>query len=460
MKRSAIAFMLLMATLGGCLTNDPEYDYRDREPRPYRNATSSAAQERWKFYDQRTNPTSSRMVALSDPRYQPRYDAKYVRRDAAEGTDTRMQQSTEAEDTVNAVYTPRATEKTPITPSAATGRPAAVAQLPPAFDGKPAHDKDRSYVPAGTVPANLRIVSSSERRKAKSDGQETKIPAGPTLTPPCANEPGHPASKETKQAAYLPPAEKASELGGPVCQTTTASKSELKESVSPVDSAEGLKAVSNSSSQQPVIPTARLLNSRRITINYEVKDTGPSGVSNVDLYYTRDGQEWHKSEGHSQAGKPATVEVEDDGLYGFTLVARSGAGMSKEPPKTGDQPQIWVEVKTTKPSVRFVSAEPVKSGKRPSVCIRWSASDKHLTARPITLSFAEQADGPWIPFATNLENSGSYTWETSSAVPHRFFVRIEAIDAAGNIGTAQSSSPVLVDLSKPSVSVLNIEAGK
>jgi hypothetical protein len=42
-------------------------------------------------------------------------------------------------------------------------------------------------------------------------------------------------------------------------------------------------------------------------------------------------------------------------------------------------------------------------------------------------------------------------------VPFRIYVKVEATDRAGNIGSAQTANPILVDLSKPKVTITTIE---
>jgi hypothetical protein len=204
-------------------------------------------------------------------------------------------------------------------------------------------------------------------------------------------------------------------------------------------------------------PAVRLVNTKRIHVNYEVKDVGPSGVAGVELWYTQDSRTWKKFEGALQKQPPYVVEVTDEGLYGFTLVARSGAGLSKQPPQAGDLPQVWVEVDTTKPTVKLIDTEAGFSAKAQNLIVRWTASDKNLAAKPITISYAEQTEGPWTPLATNLENNGRYVWQLPASVPKRLFVRVEAADTVGNVGLAQSPQPLLIDLAQPTVAILGVE---
>ena len=42
-------------------------------------------------------------------------------------------------------------------------------------------------------------------------------------------------------------------------------------------------------------------------------------------------------------------------------------------------------------------------------------------------------------------------------LPFRIFVKVEAADRAGNVGSAQTANPILVDLSKPKVTITTIE---
>src|SRR5205823_11509205 len=107
----------------------------------------------------------------------------------------------------------------------------------------------------------------------------------------------------------------------------------------------------------------QVINTRRVTMEYEVAKLGPSGVGSVDLYVTRDnGLTWNQVQGEHGGPAPApaarpgevvrrtlSVDLSADGVYGFFLVVKSGAGLGKQPPKSGDAPQMRVEVDTTLP---------------------------------------------------------------------------------------------------------------
>jgi hypothetical protein len=203
-----------------------------------------------------------------------------------------------------------------------------------------------------------------------------------------------------------------------------------------------------------------LLNRRRIHLHYDVKDAGPSGVSCVELWCTRDGKIWKRVDNGTNKKPPLVAEVQAEGLYGFTLVARNGLGASKPQPKPGDAPQVWVEVDLTNPTVQLVNVEPTARGASRTVVIRWTATDKNLAAWPISLSYREKAGGDWIPIAANLKNHGQYVWRMPAKTAAVSQVRVEALDLAGNIGRAESSKPLLIDNSEPTVAILDIEAAR
>jgi hypothetical protein len=208
--------------------------------------------------------------------------------------------------------------------------------------------------------------------------------------------------------------------------------------------------------------TVRFVNNTRISLNYDIKDVGPSKVSVVELWYTQDGRNWQKYNEDTTARSPYVVTVEREGQYGFTLLAKSGVGLGDPPPRAGDPPQIWVEVDLTKPLVQLRSVDVGRGSETGYLTINWLASDKNLGTQPITLSYAERPEGHWTPIAANLQNSGRFVWRMPPEVPYRFLVRVEAADKAGNIGSAENepAKPVIVDLSQPKVQVLGVEPAK
>ncbi|HZU35767.1 MAG TPA: hypothetical protein VFA18_07660, partial [Gemmataceae bacterium] len=224
-------------------------------------------------------------------------------------------------------------------------------------------------------------------------------------------------------------------------------------------------AVAGTTQPAPATSTTRsgvrMINSKRLNLNYEVREQGRSGVSTVELWYTTDSRSWQKREDKPYTpGSPLSIDVEGEGLYGFTIIPRSGVGLSQPPPQVGDQPQVWVEVDLTPPVVHLQDVQVGQGADSGKLTIFYSATDKHLTQQPIVLEYAESAAGPWKPIARDVDNTGRYVWQMPQDVPYQFLVRVKAVDQAGNVGSDQSTTPVKVDLAQPKGVILDVLPGK
>lgn len=241
----------------------------------------------------------------------------------------------------------------------------------------------------------------------------------------------------------------------------TAEKSIVLAAVGEARTADGAAAPRPDGVPGPGDPGVRVVGSKRVSLNYEIKDKGPSGVKVVELWYTTDGRTWLKyATSQKNPEPPFVVDVQEEGLYGFTLVVKSGAGLGGSPPQVGDPPQVWVEVDVTKPMVRM---GPVEVGRGPDtgrLTITWEAADKNLVAEPISLHYAQNPDGPWTEIAPKLANSRSYIWQMPADVPYSFYVKVEAVDRAGNIGVAQTPTAVNVDLHQPKGVIVDVSPAK
>ena len=212
----------------------------------------------------------------------------------------------------------------------------------------------------------------------------------------------------------------------------------------------------------------KFVNSKQISLSYDLKDVGPSGVSAIELWYTLyQGRAWNKlteyptekTAPEANGAKKLTFEVQDEGIYGITLVAKSGVGLGDQPPKVGDRPQFWIEVDLTRPVVQILNVNVGSGPDKGKLTVNWSARDQNLGANPVRLSYAEQKDGPWNTFADKIANDGRYIWRMPEQLPYQFYLKVDAVDLAGNIGEAITPEKVKVDLSTPKAKILDIEPG-
>jgi hypothetical protein len=212
----------------------------------------------------------------------------------------------------------------------------------------------------------------------------------------------------------------------------------------------------------PARANVRIVNSKKISLHFEVKDQGPSGVSAIEVWNTQDGRNWQKYREYTANTKPPLfVDVSDEGTYGLTLVVRSGVGLGERPPQVGDPPQLWVEVDLTRPVVRLLDVDVGRSADAGNLTVTWSATDKNLGDNPISLFYADTPDAQvWEPVARNLANTGRYVWKMHPKVPFKFYLRVEAADRAGNVASDQTRQTVIVDLAVPKVIHLEVSPVK
>jgi hypothetical protein len=199
------------------------------------------------------------------------------------------------------------------------------------------------------------------------------------------------------------------------------------------------------------------INSRRIALNYEVKDGAPGGDPHIELWYTHDGKPWELYQAPPSRQPPFIVEVKEEGRYGFALVAKNTAGAS-QPPQANEQPQVQVEVDLTSPVVQLLGVQPDPNPENHSVTILWKASDKNLGPQPIALSWARETAGPWFPITSQLENTGSYVWRLPAGLPPQVWLRVEAADLAGNVAMVQTPEAIVVDRSATKEGLVTINS--
>lgn len=183
--------------------------------------------------------------------------------------------------------------------------------------------------------------------------------------------------------------------------------------------------------------------SRRFNLDYSIDAVGPLGVEKVELWVTRNGgRHWDLWGVDEDRESPFLVSVEDQGTYGFRIVIVGRNGLASQTPRPGDSADLWVGVDTTKPTADVTSATYGSGAFAGHLDVRWTVTDDHLGAAPITLLISEKRNGPWTPIASGLQNTGQHHWRVDSRVPDRFYLRLEVRDEAGNLTTRELDTPI------------------
>ena len=223
----------------------------------------------------------------------------------------------------------------------------------------------------------------------------------------------------------------------------------------PLGSSRAGGAASGATSPSMLVPGPRF------KLQYAVDDAGPEGPAVVELWITQDGgRTWIRRGEDPDRVSPIEVDLGGEGTFGISLVARSAAGLGDQPPAPGDPPQTWVEVDSTPPVVQLYPPQIGTGPHAGKVAITWRASDLHLVDRQVALFWKpDQPGADWQLIVEGLETVGQYVWTVPPSVPPRFHLRVEAVDAAGHRGAAETTdaAPVIVDRSRPRSRIIGLD---
>ncbi|MHC4880457.1 MAG: hypothetical protein ACYTGL_28740 [Planctomycetota bacterium] len=351
------------------------------------------------------------------------------------------------------------------TPQTTTPIPGNTVAGIPAF-GQPAAQP----LPApGASPQSMPLVPPGSPAPLPAMGLPTQSFAGPA-TPTVPSSVPHlgTAPVRTAPAPYTPPPFAGPQATAGVPSTSsnglppgTAPQPRWNEQlVSTVPGSIGTNEVPTFQDQQEAVGS-RIVRERSFKIDYRVDDIGPSGVGAIELYVTQNGGEkWYRYGVDEDRKSPFDVEVPMDGVFGFSIRVVSGAGLSDPPPRSGEEPDIVIEVDASPPVVELHPLRQGTGDKRNRILITWAAEDQRLADQPIAISYATTPGGPWTQITNWRENTGEYIWTVNAEIPPRLYVRIVARDAAGNIAKVDTPQPVLVDISKPTARIVNVDPGR
>ena len=347
---------------------------------------------------------------------------------------------------------------------------------------------------ASVMPARQSAVNAAPRT-APAFGQSQSIPAAvpsavaqraseaklPQISPApagkvSANRPdalpeivGTPPAAASKQQALamqpmlaLPPKTEAS--SDSVTQTSAAA--ELDGYFSEANAVQNLAAESTDVDQlevdqadsQPARPKLNFVPSRNFQIDYEVSGVGPSGVGVVEVFITQDnGGQWWRYGVDADRQSPVAIQVPADGRYGFCFRIHSGLGNAEPPPQPGDTPQVQLQVDSTAPHLKLLQMRQGRGSQLREVTVDWDHVDDNPTDAPVSVFVGGSSKGPWQLIDDQIVDRGSHTFQLPQNPPAQLFVKLQAVDRAGNRSEAVSAEPILLDLARPTARVLTVD---
>jgi hypothetical protein len=194
------------------------------------------------------------------------------------------------------------------------------------------------------------------------------------------------------------------------------------------------------------------VNSLRCTLDYALET---ASAVRVEAFVTRNhGRSWTRA---GEGPSPMPLTLPEEGHYGVMLVVSTN-GQPAGPPVAGDVPDLWLEVDTTKPDVVVQSIQPGSGPEARSVTFSWSVNDRNLGGAPVEVFAAQSADGPWQPLARGLKIQGTGQCNVPTELGARVYVRVQAVDKAGNVGKWETRDPIVLDGARPKARVIGVTA--
>ena len=226
--------------------------------------------------------------------------------------------------------------------------------------------------------------------------------------------------------------------------------------IMPVFPRQGL--LPNSAVAYPTNGDVQMVNNQMFDLDYQVEDVGPSGVSAVELFVTENGgQQWFRYGNDTDLKSPFPVDAQGEGTFGFAIRIRNGLGFADNPPQPGQTPEIVVTVDQTAPMIEM--AQPlVRADGFGTIQLSWRVNEQFPAITPLRLEHATTSNGPWAPVFDWQVDQGGYQWAVRPGTPSLLYFRLLARDAAGNVASAQTDQPVIVDLKKPVGRLLRVQA--
>jgi hypothetical protein len=184
-------------------------------------------------------------------------------------------------------------------------------------------------------------------------------------------------------------------------------------------------------------------NSRRFELDYVVETAVDVGLARVALWYTKDqGHSWTLYGEDTDQVSPFLVEMNEDGVFGFKIVAEAQHGVTSGAPKAGVPADIWIRIDATPPTGRISTARFGRGESLGALQIFWESHDDLPATGPVTLLYGETAQGPWRVIADGLQPQGQYDWRVGANVPAEIYLRLEVRDQAGNITSDTLRDPI------------------
>lgn len=318
-------------------------------------------------------------------------------------------------------------------------------QTPAQLDiGNNPSERSTLRTPSSSIQSAIREVAPNTREVTPINPSELKLPSPPTDLVSIADTPKSPLPTFESPRTGLPSNPSATAESLPLGPSTSLPTN----SFSAANPPSGNTLTPPASKPQGVEPMH--CSSRAFSLDYAIDNDPGAPIANIELWGTTDqGITWERWGTDPDRESPFDIEVASEGLFGFKMVIVGANGLAGRRPLPTDKADAWILVDTAIPKARILSALNGKGPEAGTIVIEYQAIDDHFPERPISIYYAESPKGPWIPATQGARNNGRFVWTTDPSLPERVFMRLDAVDSAGNAGTHVLDLPVDVQGSAP-----------
>ncbi|HBE70638.1 MAG TPA: hypothetical protein DDW52_21040, partial [Planctomycetaceae bacterium] len=184
-------------------------------------------------------------------------------------------------------------------------------------------------------------------------------------------------------------------------------------------------------------------NTRTFSLDYSVESLGGSTLSDVELWGTEDdGVHWQIWGKDPDRVSPFDVKVGNDGKFGFRMVVVGANGVVSNRPKAGDSADVWLNIDTRRPKCQITRAVYGKGVTEGKLVIDYRAADENLADRSVSILYRTNMREPWKTIEKGLKDSDTYVWQPPMDLPDKVYLKLKALDRAGNIGEYEFDDPI------------------
>ncbi len=183
-----------------------------------------------------------------------------------------------------------------------------------------------------------------------------------------------------------------------------------------------------------------------VALDLEVKDEGPAGLANAQLWVSQDdGGSWTQGP-FIQDPKQVGWKAPADGRYRLAVVAEDKAANKSAIPKGKSDEQFLLIVDTAAPTIQLSSAIGVQPADQASpgtkrdfkpgdrVQVPFTVKDANLPANTVSVWFQPEAGKPWEEKGSKLPADAAFRFEIPAIETKSARIKVTAVDAAGNQG--------------------------